>query len=88
MRLVDQFEEEMLLDKIFKKYQELYEAEGSEIKVNNDFKYGFVLSMLHSMMTIRLTESERQEEYLGMEDHLYTIRKRVNRQKRLNKKGK
>ena len=87
MRLVDQFEEEMLLDKIFKKYQELYEAEGSEMKVNNDFKYGFVLSMLHSMMTIRLTESERQEEYLGMEDHLNTLRARIKRQKRLNKKG-
>ena len=32
--LIDQFEEEMLLDKIFEKYQELYEAEGSSIKVN------------------------------------------------------
>ena len=78
MRLVDQFEEEMLLDKIFKKYQELYEAEGSEFKVNNDFKYGYVLSMLHSMMTLRLTDRERKEEYEGMQDILDRLQKRID----------
>jgi hypothetical protein len=78
MRLVDQFEEEMLLDKIFKKYQELYEAEGSEMKVNNDFKYGYVLSMLHSVLTLRLTDRERKEEYEGMQDILDRLQKRID----------
>lgn len=76
--MVDQFEEEMLLDKIFKKYQELYEAEGSEMKVNNDFKYGYVLSMLHSVLTLRLTDRERKEEYEGMQDILDRLQKRID----------
>ena len=76
--LIDQFEEEMLLDKIFKKYQELYEAEGSSIKVNNDFKYGYVLSMLHNVLTLRLTDRERKEEYEGMQDILDLLQKRID----------
>ena len=78
MTTVDQFEEEMLLDKIFKKYQELYEAEGLSIKINNDFKYGYVLSMLHNVLTLRLTDRERKEEYEGMQDILDRLQKRID----------